>query len=42
MLVAVKDGFSRDMMFSAPPNQFSMYFPTVKKMLDSFELIGLT
>ena len=41
MLVAVKDGFSSDMMFSAPPNQLVCIFSTVKKMLDSFKLIGL-
>lgn len=42
LLVTIKDGVGYTISFTRDPDQFNMYYPTVKKMIDSFELVGLT
>jgi hypothetical protein len=42
LLVTIKDGSGYTISFTGNPEQFDIYYPTVKKMINSFELVGLT
>lgn len=42
LFVTIKDGLGYNISFTRNPEQFDTYYPVVKKMIDSFELVGLT
>lgn len=41
-VVTIHDGSAYNLQFAAYPEEFNKYLPTVRKMIDSFEVISLT